>query len=162
MKRRNVLIAFALVAAIATAVPVINAAPGRRGPGGHGGPGGGFGAGILFAHLQHLADELELSDAQTDQIRGIASALREQNKPYREQLHGGFGDVAQALINNPNDLTAAQALLDQQSAAERAMKANVLAAASKALNVLTPAQRSELAEIVKERAQRRASRRGNR
>lgn len=163
MKRRNILIALITAAVLVAAVPLIHAAPGmrHRGPGGHGGP-GGFGAGMLFAHLQHLSEELDLSDAQVDQIRGIFASLREQNEPYREQLHGQLGSVAEALINNPNDLSKAQALLDQQASAERAMKANALAAASKALNVLTAEQRAELATIVKERGERRAARRGNR
>lgn len=117
---------------------------------------------MLFGYLQHLQDELELSDAQLDQIRGIFSALHEQNAPYREQMRGGFRDVTTTLLTNPNDLTAAQALLDQQAAAERAAKANMLAATSKALNVLTVSQRTELAEIIKERQERRAQRRGNR
>ncbi|HYR26847.1 MAG TPA: periplasmic heavy metal sensor [Thermoanaerobaculia bacterium] len=158
MKKRNAVIALVLAATLAAAVPFVYAAPGRGGERHHGGPG----PGILFGHLQHLQDELELSDAQLDQIRGIFSALHEQNAPYREQMQGGFKDVTTALLANPNDLTAAQALLDQQSSAERAAKANLLAATSKALNVLTVSQRAELAEIIKERQERRSGRRGNR
>ena len=163
MKRRNIIIASITAAVMLAAVPLLHGAPGmrHRGPGAHGGP-GGFGAGILLGHLQHLRNDLDLSDAQVDQIRGIVSAMREQNAPYREQLHSGFGSVAQALIDNPNDLSRAQALIDQQAAAERAMKANVLAAASKALNVLTAEQRTELAEIVRKRSERRAARVNNR
>lgn len=157
MKKRNVVIALIVAAVMLTAVPIIHAAPGFR----HRGH-GGFGAGMMFSHLQHLKEELDLSDAQTDQIRGIFSALREQNAPLREQMKGGFHGVAAALIANPNDLTAAQALIDQQTSAERALKANMLAATSKALNVLTAEQRSELAQIVKERHERRQERRNRR
>lgn len=155
MKKRNVVIALIVAAVMLAAVPLIHAAPGfrHRGPGGHGAP--GFAAGMLFGHLQHLKEELDLSDAQADQIRGIFTALREQNAPLREQMKGGFHGIAATLIANPNDLTAAQALIDQQTSAERALKANMLAATSKALNVLTPQQRTELAQIVKERHERR-------
>lgn len=155
MKRRNLIIALTLAGALLAAVPFLDAEPHRR-PGGPGGPGGGFG---LLGHLERIQDELELSDAQVDQIRGIFAALREQNAPYREQLDGGFRNVTATLLQNPNDLTAAQALLDQQAAAERAMKANMLAATSKALNVLTAAQRDELAQIIEERRPRRGRRR---
>jgi len=156
MKKRHAVIALVLATVLVAAVPFLNADPGHRRPGGAGGPG------MLFGHLQHLQDELELSDAQLDQIRGIFSALHEQNAPYREQMRGGFKDVTSALLANPNDLTAAQALLDQQASAERAAKANLLAATSKALNVLTVSQRAELSEIIKEREERRPGRRGNR
>ena len=163
MKKRNVVLASILAAVLVAAVPIIHAAPGgfrHRGPGGHGGP--GFAAGMMFSHLQHLKEELDLSDAQVDQIRGIFSALHEQNAPLRAQMKGGFHNVAATLLENPNDLTAAQTLIDQQTSAERALKANVLAATSKALNVLTAEQRTELAQIMEERHERRQERRNRR
>lgn len=162
MKKRNVVLASILAAALVAAVPIIHAAPGlrHRGPGGHGGH--GFAAGMMFGHLQHLKEELDLSDAQADQIRGIFSALHEQNAPLREQMKGGFHDVAATLLKNPNDLSAAQALIDQHTSAERALKANMLAATSKALNVLTAEQRTELAQIMEERHERRQERRNRR
>ena len=164
MKKRNVVIALIIAAVMIAAVPLIHAEPGgfrHRGPGGHGGP-GGFAAGMLFGHLRHLQEELDLSDAQLDQIRGIFSALHEQNAPLRQQMKGGFHGVLETLVANPNDLSAAQALIDQQTSAERTLKANMLAATSKALNVLTAEQRTELAKIIEERQERRAERRNRR
>src|SRR5688572_27085884 len=147
MSKRNAIIATALAVAVLAAVPFVNAAPGgHRGPGGPGGPG-------LFG--KHMQEELGLSEAQTDQIRGIFAELHSQNAPYRDQLEGGFHDVTKTLIENPGNLSAAQAMLDQQTAAERAMKANRLAAMAKALNVLTAEQRSELAQLIEERDERR-------
>ena len=58
--------------------------------------------------------------------------------------------IATVLINNPNDLATAQALLDKQSETERQLKSNALAAAAKALNVLTADQRGKLGDFVKE------------
>ena len=89
----------------------------------------------------------------------LVASLREQNAAYRQQIHGGFGQVAQALIKNPNDLAAAEAIIDQQTAAETAMKKNAIAAASKALQVLTPEQRDHLGTLVTERLQRIEGRR---
>lgn len=161
MKKRSAIFAIVLAAGLLAAVPFVHAGPGgHRGPGaraGHGGPGGMF-----FGHLRHLQEELDLTEAQSDQIRGIFAELRTQNDAYREQLKGGFHSVAEVLIKNPNDLTAAQALIDQQASAERAIKANMLAATSKALNVLTAEQRAELAQIIEERGERRAERRSER
>jgi Spy/CpxP family protein refolding chaperone len=167
MKKRYAIIAAIVAVAVLAAVPFVHAGPGR-GPGGHGfglhGMHGapGFGAGMLFEHLRHVKDELDLSDAQVGQIKTIFTDLHAQNEAYRDQVRGGFHAVAETLLKNPNDLAGAQALLDSQAAAEKAMKANMLAATSKALNVLTAEQRSELAGIVAEHQQRRAERRSRR
>lgn len=147
---RKTLIIAAVLVAVAGAV---YAGPGRahmRGNGPH-----GFGG--FFGHLHEIAGELDLTQGQKTQIHGIFMEAREENKQYRQQLHGGFISVAKTLIANPDDLSAAQALLDQQDAAERALKANMLRAASKALNVLTPEQRTELARIIAERENRRGN-----
>lgn len=162
MKKRNIVIVSIVAALALAAVPFVYAGPGgfhHRGAMGHGGPGAAFGAGMLFGHLQHIAEELDLSDAQVDQIKAIFAETHQQNEQYHEQLAGGMHDAVLTLINNPNDLAAAQAALDRQAAAEKAMKQNVLTATSKALNVLTAAQRTELAQIVQEHSERRAERR---
>ena len=110
---------------------------------------GGFGFGMM-GHLAHLKSELDLSDQQVDQIKAIAKDFHQQNAQYREQLHGGFKSVAEILIKNPSDVGAAQAALDQQTAAENALKANAIQAASKALSVLTPDQRTKLGDLMQQ------------
>lgn len=161
MKTRKFLIATIIAAGLLAAVPLAYGGPGGRGFRGHGGP-GGFGAGMLFGHLRHVQEELDLSDQQVEQIKAIFAETHEQNAQYREQLHGGMKGAFEALLADPNNLSAAQAALDQQAAAERAMKSNILAATSKALNVLTAEQRTELAKMVQERSARRAERRPRR
>jgi len=143
-KRTLTIIAVVALVALA-AVPLAYAQAGRHAR--LAGFGGGFG---FFGHLRHLKTALDLSDQQVDQIQAIAKEMHQQNAQYRDQLHGGLKSVAQALINNPNDVAGAQAILDQQSAAENAMKHNALAAASKALNVLTPDQRAKLGTMLSE------------
>lgn len=142
MKRKLIIAAVVLMAGL-TAVPFAYAQVGRM----HHAGGAGF---PFLAHVGHLKRQLDLSDDQVTQIKGIFKDFRAQNAPYRDQLHGGMKAVAQALINNPNDIAGAQALLDQQSAAEKAMKSNALVAASKALNVLTADQRAKLGQIMSE------------
>ena len=146
MSKRNAIIATVLAVAVLAAVPLADAAPGR-----HRGPGPG-----LFG--RHMQEELNLSEAQSDQIRGIFAELHTQNEAYRDQLRGGFHDITKTLLENPGNLSAAQAMLDQQTAAQRAMKANRLAAIAKALNVLTAEQRAELAQLIEERDERRRGR----
>jgi Spy/CpxP family protein refolding chaperone len=147
MNVKKRLIIITLIIAVLGAVPFAYAAPRHRG-----------GRGLL-GHLNQLRSELDLSDAQVEQIRSIARATREQNEGFRETMHGTFKDVAATLLTNPNDVAAAQTLLDRQAAAERQLKTNLLAAASKALNVLTPEQRTKLALHLAERGQRRENRR---
>jgi Spy/CpxP family protein refolding chaperone len=157
MKKRLAILGLVIIAAAAA----LYAGPGRHmHMGGHGGDhGDGFGAGMMMGHLHEIASQLDLSDAQKTQIHAIFKETREQNEQYREQMHGGMKAVATVLIANPNDIAGAQAVLDQQSATERAMKSNVLRGVSKALNVLTPEQRTELAQIVAKHAEERENRR---
>ena len=153
MKKRIAIVTGILVIAALGAIPLMAEGPhGGRGP--HGmNPLGPLG------HLMHAKEELGLSDQQVDEIKAIFGDLREQNESYREQLRGGVESATQTLIADPNNLAAAQAQLDQQLAAERALRSNLLAAASKALNVLTPAQRTKLSEMIAEHKAMRAERR---
>ena len=132
------------------AVPFIYAHPHGRGMHGmHGGPGGPGELGPL-GHLQRMKTELGLSDQQTDEIKAIFTALRDQNATYRDQLRDGHMAIFNTLLQNPSNVAAAQALVDQQTQAERALKSNMLTAASKALSVLTPEQRTKLASLIEE------------
>jgi len=164
MKKRNLILASLLVLTAIVAVPFVYGGPGGHshgamgmGPGGMGsgemghGPGHGF---EMLAHLGHLKRELGLSDAQVDQLKAIAKDVHEQNAPYHDQLKAGMKGIAQTLLANPNDVAGAQALIDGQSAAERALKTNILNGVSRALNVLTPEQRAKLAAHLAQMAQR--------
>ncbi len=150
MTKKTTLTVSAIVVAVLAiaAVPFLYAGPGH----GHG-MCGGAGMGPL-AHLAHAQKELGLSDAQVDQIKTIFKSAHEQNAQYVDQLHGGFASVMTTLVKNPNDVAAAQAIMDQQAAAERQLKTNLLGAASKALNILTPEQRVKLGTMISERSAR--------
>jgi Spy/CpxP family protein refolding chaperone len=144
MTKRNIIIAIVAILAVA-AVPLVYAQQGRMHM--HRGGDAGF---AFFGHLQHLKSALDLSDQQVDAIKAIAQDMHTQNAQFRDQLRSGHLAIAKALIANPNDLAGAQALLDQQTAAEKVLKSNMLAAASKALNVLTPEQRGKLGSFIAE------------
>lgn len=159
MTKRIALITLIVALAALVALPLL-ARPFARAHatfGGHHGP-EGFGRHFL-AHLDDMADELDLSSAQIDQLKTIARETHEENATYRQQLKGGIHEVVTTLLTNPNDTAAAQAILDKQAAAENAMKRNILAATSEALNVLTPAQRTRLAQLIGEHRARRMARR---
>ena len=150
MKKRLILITV-IVAAVA-AVPFLYAGPGGHGP--RGMRGHGMHGMAFLGHLQHAKSELGLSDAQVEQLKTIFKETREQNEPFRDQMHSTIKGIATTLLTNPNDVAGAQAVLDNQAAAEKALKSNLIAAASKALNVLTPEQRTKLALHLAEHGKR--------
>lgn len=115
---------------------------------------GGPGMGMMFGRLQHAQQLLGLSDQQVSDIKAIFQDLRTQNAQYRQSLRSTHQQVAQILLSDPNNIAAAQALLDQQSAAERTVRLNALKSVSKALNVLTPDQRAKLQTVLEQRMNR--------
>jgi Spy/CpxP family protein refolding chaperone len=148
MNRRTLIITTLVALAALAVVPFVYAQA-------HGHRGHGDGMGIMMlGRLDKAKEALGLTDDQVNQIKTIATDLHQQNAAYRDQLRGGHKAVMQALLNNPNDVAGAQALLDQQTAAEKAMKSNMLNAASKALNVLTPDQRAKVGQFMAERQAR--------
>ena len=154
MKKR--LILTTLIIGTLVAVPLLHAGPFQR----HHRAFGGHDGLAFLGRLEHLKNELDLSPAQVDQLEAIVRDARAQNAQYRDQMRGAFKDVASTLLANPNDIAAAQVILDRQADAEKALKANVLVAASKALNVLTPDQRAKLADHLAENMARRENRWG--
>ncbi len=142
MKKRTAILTAVIALVALTAVPLVYA----QAQGHH--RAGAFG---MFGHLGKIQAALGLTDQQVTDLKAIAADLKAQNAPYRTQLKGGFASVAQTLLANPNDTAAAQAIIDQQAAARKAMEVNTLNAASKALNVLTPDQRTKLGQLIQQR-----------
>ena len=157
MKKRILIITVILASVALIATPLVLAGPHGRSGGGHGMRGHGM---EILGHLRHAQEELDLSDQQVDQIKAIFAEVREQNGAYREQLHAGYSGVAKALLANPNDVAGAQKLIDEQTAAERAVKTSFLNAAAKALSVLNDEQRAKLGTMLAEHAERHHGRRG--
>jgi len=159
-KRTLILTALVLALGALVAAPLVLAGQHGRGPGSmamHGGPGmhRGPGGGLaILGHLQHAKEELGLTDQQVEQIRAIFIETHEQNSANREEMRGGLHEAAALLLANPNDIAAAQAVLDQQAAAERVMKSNMLNATAKAFAVLTADQRAKLGTMIEEHKQR--------
>lgn len=145
MKKQTLVIAAGVALVALITVPFAFAQHGR------GMHGEAFGGPMFLGHLQHVKQELGLSDQQVSDIKAIFQNLRQQNQQYRDSMHSTMQQVAQILVNNPNDVASAQTLIDQQTSAERTMKTNALNAASKALNVLTADQRSKLSTMIQER-----------
>ena len=143
MKIRNAMLSAVAVIAL-VAMPVAFAQNHFHGHRDDAGPMGGH-----FEHmLDHLKVALNLSDDQVKQIQPIFDQLKTQNAPIRQQLMANHQAMVAALVANPNDLTTAQNLLAQQSTLQQTVQSNMLTAASKALNILTPDQRTKLAQLI--------------
>ena len=139
--RKRTAVATAAVALIALmAVPLLYAQAARH-----------RGSMMMFGHFDKIKAALGLTDQQVSQLKAVREELKAQNAPYRGQLRSSFGAVAQLLLKDPNDVAGAQVLIDQQAAARKAMQVNVLNAASKALNILTPEQRATAAQLLEQR-----------
>ena len=142
MKKRTLIFSAAALVIVLAAVPFAMAQHMRGNHHGHGG--------MMFG-LERAKSALGLSDQQSTDIKQIFTDLKTQNEPLRTSMHGGRQAIAQLLLANPNDIAGAQALLDKQIDTERQMKHNALAAASKALNVLTPDQRTKASAFLQKR-----------
>jgi Spy/CpxP family protein refolding chaperone len=142
MKKRTLIFSIAAIVIVLAAVPFAMAQHMR----GH-----GHGRGGMMFGLERAKSALGLSDQQSTDIKQIFTDLKTQNEPLRTSLRGGRQAIAQVLLANPNDIAGAQVLLDKQLDAERQMKHNALIAASKALNVLTPEQRTKASAFLQER-----------
>jgi Spy/CpxP family protein refolding chaperone len=153
MKKRTLIFSAAAILIVVLAVPFAVAQHMRSGRG-HGCMGGS--GMMMFGHMRGAKAALGLSDQQAADIKKIFTDLRAQNEPYRAALRSGRQSIAQTLLANPNDLAAAQALIDKQTDAERQIKVNALNAASKALNVLTPDQRTKASAFLQQRMAKRA------
>ena len=126
---------------------------GGRGPGGH----GGFGLGPA-------ARELNLSDAQKEQIRQIGEAFETSTKSLREQLFArGGGGPLDGL--KEFDEAAVRSAAQARAAVQVELEVARARAQSQVYAVLTAEQRARLAELrqqFEQRRQERGQRRGGR
>jgi len=123
---------------------------GRRGPGGPGGP--GFrGPGGPMGLLPMLGRDLELTDAQHDQLKAIAESHKEDWKALAERGRAAHMALNQAVMADTID----EALIRQKSSEAAAVDADLAVARARAraevFQILTAEQRAK----VKERAAQR-------
>jgi Spy/CpxP family protein refolding chaperone len=141
MNRRIVMAA--VLALSVGAISLFAQAPGRpggpgRGPGGRGGPGG---PGMLA-----LVNQLDLTDAQREQIRALAEEGRQSGDPgapvraAEKKLHA-------AVLADTPDLQAIDTLKGTLSAAFAADIEHRVEMMRKVAQILTPAQRQQLLQL---------------
>jgi protein CpxP len=111
------------------------------GPGGRGGPGGPMGM------LPMLGRQLDLTDAQKDQIKTIADAHKEDWKSLAERARAAHDALNQAVTADTVDET----LIRQRSAEAAAVDADMAVARARVhaevLQILTPEQKTKLQSL---------------
>jgi Spy/CpxP family protein refolding chaperone len=113
-----------------------------RGPGGPGGPGG---FGILNPRLFH---QLDLTDAQHEQIRTLVEAQRTAAEPLHEQLKANHDAVRAASLTTSFDEAQVRSLIASGEALRTELALGDAKVASQVYALLTAEQRTKLAEIL--------------
>lgn len=149
--KRTTWAAVALVAAVALIPLAAQGTPaqGSQGPvrgrgfgPGPGGPGGGPGG----PGAMRVVHQLDLTDAQRDQIKAVVDEHRQERPGARlvelqQQLQA-------AIFADTVDLAKIEALKSQIAAAEAAMLASRIETETKVAQLLTPAQRAKARELL--------------
>ncbi|HUR81813.1 MAG TPA: Spy/CpxP family protein refolding chaperone [Thermoanaerobaculia bacterium] len=141
-----------IAAAVTLSATMAFAAPHQGGRGGRHGRGGRDGF-----MSQRLAEKLNLTDAQKNQIREIEKGFRAQNKATFEGSRTLFQEFREA--RKANDTARLEALKPQMEAQRTQMQQLREANRQQILAVLTAEQRAQLETLKAERKQRRAEHR---
>jgi len=134
------------------------AAQAQPGPGHHGGPDMMAPGGMFGGHMHHVLDLVNATDAQRSQIDAIFKAARTDLKSQHDagkQLHTQMLTLYTATNI---DAAAIEAVRVQISANHEAASKRLSQASIDAARVLTPEQRTKIADLMKKRQARMANR----
>lgn len=124
-----------------------------HGWGGMGGPGmhASMGHGFAERGLERMLDGLDATPEQAEKIRAIVDAARDDLEPAIDGMRGTREKVAEMLAAPTIDRAAAETLRAERVAAMDQASRRLTTAILDAAEVLTPEQRAELVEHLKER-----------
>jgi periplasmic protein CpxP/Spy len=148
-------VAAALILAVAVAIPVVlaqstgNDDGGRRGHRGHFGKRGGEG---------RIFSQLDLTDAQKDQIKAIHEKSRESMRPLMEQIRAKRQEIRQANEGGTVDEALVRQKLTEIAPLEAKMMAERARIHQETLSVLTPEQKTKLEQMREQFKSRRFER----
>jgi Spy/CpxP family protein refolding chaperone len=126
-----------------------------------GGPGMGMaGAGLPLGGpmLDRLLDDVKASDAQRDQLHRIADAAQADLKPTADAARADHARMVELFAQPSVDAAAVESLRQKMLARHDQVTRRVNVAMLDAAKVLTPEQRQEMAEHMRQFEQRRAER----
>ena len=122
---------------------------GRRG--GHDRDGGGF-----------MFEQLNLTDAQKEQMKQIAARYRENAKTLHQQLRGSHRDSFDAMSDGAFNESAVRAAAQARAQVQVEMEVARARMMSEMYAVLTPEQKAQLNQLKQQREQKRQERRARR
>jgi protein CpxP len=119
-------------------------------------PGRGFGRHSGWM-LKHMTKELNLTDAQQTQIKGIMAEEKSKIGPLRQQLRQNE-QAQNANINGTFNETQARAFAGKQAQLMTDLMVEKQRTRSQIFAVLTPEQRQKAQQLMQERQQRKQER----
>ncbi len=147
MKNFGKLTLYAALALLVASIPATLYAAGHRGgygPGSGKGPGGHFGGGFM---AERIADRLDLSEGQREQIRTIRESYREEIEGLTESLATARLVVRGRIHSDAFDETAIREAVLEAAAVEADLAVLRARIASEVHQVLTPEQLAEAREM---------------
>lgn len=126
--------------------------PGMRG---HGMMHGGFGGRFMERGVDRVLDEVDATEDQKDRIWKIIDETRAELMPVGREMRAMRGEVMELLTQPTIDRAAAEALRAERIATLDATTRKVTESLLEAAEILTPEQRAQIAEHVKQRGERR-------
>ena len=133
------------VAAIAITLPLV--AQGRQGQGGPGGRGPG-GPGVM-----QVVRQLDLTDAQREQVRTLMEEARKKGEPG-EEGRAAEQKLHAAILADPPDLQAIEGLKTALNTAHASELDRRIEMMQKVAQILTPAQRQQALKLEAQRPAR--------
>ena len=98
--------------------------------------------------------QLNLSDAQKAQIKGIMTQERPTLKPLMQQMAQGENQLRTLELSGPFDEAQARTIATQQSQNMTELMVQRARVESEMIQVLTPDQKTKLAQLLQQRTQR--------
>jgi protein CpxP len=154
---QNLLRVGAVAAALALGGVAAQAQP-AHGDHHRGGPAMMAPGGLFGGHIEHLLDLVSATDSQRSQIDAIFKAARQDLSGQREAGMKLHQQMATLYTATNVDAAAIEAVRVQISAQHESASKRLSQASIDAARVLTPEQRAKIAEVMKKRQARMASR----
>ena len=103
--------------------------------------------------MQRMLDRVHATPEQRERIRGFQKSGMERSRPLMEQMRGLMQQRMQLLAAPTIDLGALENLRSKQMAVADQMSKNMTQTQYEIAEVLTPAQRQQMAHLMQERMQ---------
>ena len=152
---QNLLRVGTVAAALALGGVAAQAQPGPRGH--HGSPAAMAAGGLFGGRMEHMLDIVNATDAQRSQIEAIFKTARQDLSGQREAGMKLHQQLATLYTATNIDAAAIEAVRQQISAQHEAASKRLSQASIDAARVLTPEQRTKLAEVAKRHQARAAA-----